>query len=258
MPTLFGFGDSYTQGHHLDTTYPNYKLWKNIRVNNILPSTWFDMLSSRINFLPVNYAIAGMSNPEIMSTIQKNSIQFKKDDIVLVNWTYQHRFRWASYERDEYGKMTIGGKPQKPTLYWKRLGVHFFDHDSHHITKITHNEIVDNRTNPLYIEEIYDFQNMLDYLAKSVGFKVYYWSMEPTLIYNLNYEEKNDKKYILSSEVPNGKDMFWVIKKNGGRDIKEETGGVINDNHLGESGHLKQFELFHSYLKQYHQFGKFL
>jgi hypothetical protein len=153
-----------------------------------------------------------MSNPEIINTIQKYAHEFQKDDIVIINWTYQHRFRWASYERDNYGNMLLGGKPKKPTLHWKRLGVHFFDQDSFHISKATHNEIVDNRTNPLYIEEIYDFQNMLDYLAKNTGFHVYYWSMEPTLIYNLEYEEKNDKKYIMSSEVPNGKDMFWVIK----------------------------------------------
>lgn len=258
MPTLFGFGDSYTEGHNLDKTYPVYKRWREYRPDKTLPETWFDLLCKKISYFPKNYAVAGMSNDEIIDTINSKSREFKKGDIVIINWTYTHRFRWATYERDINGNLLLDGVPKKPRFFWKRLGVSLNDHDLHYIDPKIQLSIAENKTHKLYLDQIYNYENILDYLSESVGFKLYYWSVDPTLIYNLDWEYKNKSKYILSDEVPSGKDFMWVIQKNGGKTIGQECNGEVNDMHLGESGHKIQSELFYEYFSKYQDFKKII
>jgi hypothetical protein len=45
MRTLHLFGDSFTQGHLLDTFFPRYKEWREFRGGN-LPLCWGDLLSN--------------------------------------------------------------------------------------------------------------------------------------------------------------------------------------------------------------------
>ena len=94
MGVLHLFGDSFTEGHILDKTYPAYKEWKLYRGGE-LPLCWGDLLSKKLNMVMKNHAVAGMSNSEIFQSICRHSHTFEKDDIVIINWTYPNRFRWV-------------------------------------------------------------------------------------------------------------------------------------------------------------------
>ena len=111
--------------------------------------------------------------------------------------------------------------------------------------------------NRLYVEEIYDYENIIDTLAKSIGFNVYYWSVDNTVIQNLPPELLHQKKYILN-ELFDGDEyngMLGVIIKNGGQTITQETNEVVNDDHFGEKGHLVQSELFYNYIIKTNSIG---
>jgi hypothetical protein len=255
MSTLFGFGDSYTQGHKLDTTYPRYKEWKEY-LGKELPDTWIDILSQKLNLEIRNYAIAGMGNQEIFQSICNHSDEFKKGDLVIINWTFMQRFRWVGIERNDLGVPML--RDGKVVEYWVRLSSN--PQKGFHIDENTRNDIAVNRTNKLYREEIYDYEKIIDTLAKAIGFDVYYWSADSDLIFEKNLTgEYPLKKYILSDIVAppdhsNGYIDFHIIKffgELGGLRICDETDFDVNDIHLGESGHKLQAELFYNYINKF-------
>ena len=244
MGNIFGFGDSYTQGHKLDTSFPSYKLWKQY-LNDKLPDTWIEILGDKLNMDIHNYGMGGASNVEIFHTFCKHINEMKKDDIVIINWTFMHRFRWASYdERD--------GVINK---FW--MGLSCNPENGKYISESTREEIVLNREHPYYLDEINDYEILIDKLSSLIGFEVYYWSSIPELIYTLPNDKKLTRKYILSdivlfegNHVLNGigGPFFKMIKNYGGKTIFEETDGFVPDNHLGASGHRVQSELFYEYI----------
>lgn len=252
MSTLFGFGDSFTEGHKLDITYPRYKEWKQY-LGGELPDTWTEILSDKLNFSLKNYAVAGMGNYEIFQTICEHSDEFNKGDIVIINWTFMQRFRWVSVYKDENGEPTL--LEGKPTEYWARLSSN--PQKGFHIRESTREDIVMNRSNKLYREEIYNYEKIIDNLAKSIGFDVYYWSADSDLIFEQHSIGKYlQKKYILSDIIapPNHSNgyldyyIFQFFKERGGLRICDETDLEINDIHLGESGHKLQAKLFYEYI----------
>lgn len=250
MATLHLFGDSYSQGHNLDLTYPPYQAWKNHRKGN-LPPTWGELLAEKLEMSLSVRAVAGMSNHEIFMTFCKHSKEFAKNDIVLINWTYMPRFRWASFEMDNDGEVIIDTR-SKPKPIWKRLGGGINPHDLHHINKGTLRDIVLNRTEDIYLEEIYQYENLIEQFGKAMGFRFFFWSAENSLIFNLPREEQKLRKYILHDEFEiTGSDhhFFEIIKRFGGLNINDETKGQVPDNHLGESGHRVQFEMFYDYME---------
>lgn len=250
MATLHLFGDSYSQGHNLDLTYPPYQAWKNHRKGD-LPPTWGELLSEKLGMSLSVRAVAGMSNQEIFMTFCKHAKEFVKNDIVIINWTYMPRFRWASFERDNDGEVIIDTR-SKPKPMWKRLGGGISPHDLHHINKGTLRDIVLNRTEDLYLEEIYQYENLIEQFGKAMGFRFFFWSAENSLIFNLPREEQRQRKYLLHDEFEiTGSDhhFFEIIKRYGGFNIHDDTKGAVMDNHLGETGHRVQFEMFYDYIE---------
>jgi hypothetical protein len=241
MGTLHLFGDSYTYGHNTFGGYEPHLKWEKFRGSE-LPPSWGELLSNKLDMNLSMNAVEGSSNDETFQTICKQCVNFKKNDIVIINWTYMHRFRWAIPEIK---------KPYEPLIlpFWKRTGIANLPNDTD-ISEHTRFDIAINRLNPLYVEEIYDYENIIDTLAKSIGFNVYYWSVDNTVIQNLPPELLHQKKYILN-ELFDGDEyngMLGVIIKNGGQTITQETNEVVNDDHFGEKGHLVQSELFYNYI----------
>jgi hypothetical protein len=248
MATLFGFGDSFTAGHFQDDTFKPYQQWKEYRGGN-LPPIWIDLLGQKLNMDVVNYGHGGNSNLETFETICKNCDQFKNGDIVIINWTEITRFRWVAFGNFRSAE----GIYDVP--YWRRIQA--ASNDDGCIDEKTKIDIVQNRTNTLYIEEIYNYQNIVDQLAKSIGFNVFYWSGDSDIIYTLPPEKLHQKKYIINDLIIErdplffddiGGTFFKTIKKYGGMVVKEETNGNCTDTHLGESGHRVQYELFYDYI----------
>ena len=252
MRTLHLFGDSFTQGHLLDETFPKYPEWKEFRGGD-LPLCWGDLLSNKLGMKMANHAVAGMSNTEIFQTVCRHSDEFEKGDIVIINWTYTQRFRWVYYY-----------EPQK--LYqWKRLSAN--REDGTHISESTRQDIAVNKTLPPYIEEVYEQEKLIREFSKSKGFRLFFWSADINVINNLSSEKLNKEYYLLHDEIENipldistetnnhsfvrmGKKrtIFDVFFNHGATTIYDETNGVVGDGHLGENGHLIQYELFYKYI----------
>ena len=225
MNTLHCFGDSFTQGHYGDmVNYPPYQEFKKYRGGELF-ETWSEILSKKLNYILENKGHSGCSNEEIFSIICNNVCNFQKGDIVIINWTFITRFRWI--HSNGLWETVHGGPASK-------------------ITEKTRKEILKNRFSPLYAELIYEYEKIIDRLAISVGFQVYYWSAENNLIYCL--PNKNQKKYIISELINSGETIFYEIFRRGGKTIQHESNFTIEDIHLGESGHKIQAELFYNYI----------
>jgi hypothetical protein len=252
MRTLHLFGDSFTQGHLLDTFFPRYKEWREFRGGN-LPLCWGDLLSNKLGMKMVNRAEAGMSNTEIFQTLCQHSDKFEKGDIVIVNWSYPQRFRWAYYHED------------KKLYQWRRLSTN--PENGEHISELTRQDIAVNKTLPPYIEEVYEQEKLIREYSKSKGFRLFFWSADIGIINNLSPEKLNNEYYLLHDEIEKipmdifagennhsfvrphmRRTIFDVFFNYGGTTIYDETNGVVGDGHLGEQGHLVQFELFYKYI----------
>jgi hypothetical protein len=163
MGALHLFGDSFTEGHLLDKTFHPYKEWKLYRGGE-LPLCWGDLLSNKLNMRMNNRAVGGMSNSEIFQKICKHSDEFEKDDIVIINWSYPSRFRWASCS-DENNKCR-----------WVRLGG--APHDGTVISEDTRTDIALQKTLIPCIEEIYEHEKLIYEYSKSKKFEVFFWSAD--------------------------------------------------------------------------------
>lgn len=254
MRTLHLFGDSFTEGHNLDLTFPPYKEWRKYRGGE-LPPCWGDLLSEKLNMTLANRAMGGMSNDEIFNTICRYSDQFQKDDIVIINWTYPHRFQWAfwSEEKERYTWIRLGADPRDGSV----------------ISESTRTEIALNRILSPYIDRIYEYEHFICEYSKSKKFQVYFWSADIDIINDLPSSRMNNRKYILHKQIDklppkiltDGKHIhihrtemkrtiFDVFYEFGGCTIAEETNFEVGDNHLGERGHFVQYELFYKYLTE--------
>jgi hypothetical protein len=249
MRTLHLFGDSFTQGHLLDINFQPYKEWKLYRGGE-LPLCWGDLLSKKLNMIMNNRAVAGMSNSEIFQTICKHSDKFEKDDIVIINWSYPSRFRWASCS-NEFNRCK-----------WTRLGGN--PHDGTVISEDTRTDIALQKTLIPCIEEIYEHEKLIYEYSKSKKFEVFFWSADIDIINNLPSEKLIDRKYILHDKINSlplivqgniavnksepKRTIFDVFHQYGAMTVGEETNWEVQDNHLGEKGHIIQFELFYKYI----------
>jgi len=252
MRTLHLFGDSFTQGHLLDDTFPMYHKWREYRGGD-LPPCWGDLLSNKLGMKMKNCAVAGMSNSEIFQTFCRHSNDFEKGDIVIVNWAYPQRFRWAYYNRSQN------------TYQWKRLSAN--PEDGIYISESTRQDIAVNKTLPPHIEEIYEQEKLMKEFSNAKGFRLFLWSADVDIINNLPSAKLNNKYYLLHDEIEKTpleihsgtnnhsfvrmgmkRTIFDVFFNNGGTTIFDETNRVVGDGHLGEQGHLVQFELFYKYI----------
>jgi hypothetical protein len=253
MGTIHVFGDSYTQGHNLDFTHTGYIKWKEFRGGN-LPPTWVDLLGKKMGMDIKNTAIGGNCNNRIFDDVCVNSDKFKKDDIIIIGWTYRHRLRWASLQKHQDGRFVDFDKNGEPCYVWRRLSIDDSSpQDDLYIKKELRHEIISNQLQSPYIDEIYNREKIIEQLSKSVGFELYFWSSDASIIYDLPEEKLNQKKYIIHNIIDKNvegyrKDFFNTIKIYGGQTISEETNSIIKDGHLGESGHRVQFELFYEYI----------
>jgi hypothetical protein len=196
------------------------------------PRAWPFFLGKKLECDVINFGSSGASNIEIFSKICKECHNISEGDLVIIEWSYNHRFRWVN----------------EKTNQWAKFGI-YMDPDPHGIINPgTHQDISINRSHEKYAEDIYDYEKIIDQLAKNVGFKVYYWSCDNNIIYRLPEELKSQKKYLISEMVESGKNAFDPIFKRGGKTIKEETNGKVNDYHFGESAHIIMADLFYSYI----------
>lgn len=223
MGKLFLFGCSYTAEY--DDGHVPYIEYKKFRGGNF-PPTWGQLLAKKLNLELVNYGVGGVGNDEIFQTICRHSSEFKKDDVVIVEWTYLHRFRWTHPNH----------------IDWLRLSVHHTNPEW--IDEKTNSDISINRTHPNYIKQLYDFEKIIESLSVAAGFSFYVWSADFQIIYK-DVKNKGLKKYVCNRYINHNETIFNEVFRRGGERILEETKGEINDLHFGETAHIKLSELFY-------------
>lgn len=229
MGNLYTFGCSYTAGFNEDLS-DNYKKYKEFRSD--FPKSWPEILSKFLSLELINYGQGASGNQEIFTKFCQKCDEFKKGDIVIVEWTFMERYRLATGNGD-YDWIKLG--PGKVNL--------------NSISQTTHDEIIVNRTMTPYIHEIYDYMKLMDRLASISEFKLYYWGFNEKMIYNLPKDVLLQEKFLLCKKIRDRHHhCFRVVHDNGGQTIAEETNGLIDDSHMGESGHRVMAELFYEHI----------
>jgi hypothetical protein len=230
MNTLFTFGCSFTEGFTDETSlsqpYLEYKKLK----GGVFPKSWPTVLSEHLNYKLKNYGEGASGNQQIFQEVCKRCHEFGFNDIVIIEWTFLQRYR-----------MVLDNT-------WLKLGPSKINNPRSPISEECHESIVLNRTLKPYVDELYDYENIVNKLSKSVGFNVFYWSIDNGVLYNVpNLNEKNH--YLLNDMIEDRHDnAFTITKRNGGYKIIEETDGKIIDYHLGGTGHKVMGDLFYRHI----------
>jgi len=230
MSTLWIFGCSYSAEYtHRGVISKNFQQYKDYR-NGILPDVWGKILSNKLGYDYTNCADGGVGNDFIFEQVCKNSENFKKDDILIIQWSYMDRFRWVV--NNEWQHVT------------SNTNIPFISQQFCDETYIT-------RTHDLFIKTIFEFEKIIEVLAKAIGFNVYFWMGDYIISELIPKDKKLDKKYIGYKYInPNGTIFDEILFKRNGKRIFEETNNNVDDNHFGESAHKIIAELFYEHIKE--------
>ena len=229
MNTLFTVGCSFTEGFSVNSVSESYLEYKEFSGGEF-PKSWPTILAKKLNFNLKNYGEGASGNEQIFNQFCKKCREIKKDDFVIIEWSFPERYRVACDNEN-----------------WLKLGPgKIFENAP--ILSETHNEIILNRTLKPHIDLIYDQENIVDFLSELIGFQVFYWSVTEKIIYNLPLEKRNQKKYLLYDRLEKLMTPFNLVHEMGGLRIHEETNNKIMDHHMGGSGHKVQAELFYEHI----------
>ncbi len=233
------FGCSFSSPYHEETDeYRRYKTF----CGGSFPDTWFELLSNRMNLNLVNHGIPGAGNDMIFNRVIEQIRTIQKNDVVIIGWSFLSRFMWANHNTRKWINTNFGRN-------------HSVLNGSEDITEQTSNEIVFNRTSDntfhLYSEVINQRMELINYISDLVGFKVFYWSCDPYVLYNREIQDRDNRRIIMGDEIYikwEIDNMIKLIEKNGGERIKEETNQEIFDFHLGATGHQVMSNLFYQHI----------
>ena len=210
--------------------HPGYIEYKKY-LGGTLPKTWSELLSEKLNLEHRNYAFGSSGNEHIFHQFCGIVNELKENDILIVQWTYRFRYRWACEDGET----------------WMNLGPGKIDESI--MDRRTHENNVINRENKLYRNVVLvDYMNIIDTICRLKNVKVFYWSAGDLFDKN----KFTDKKYMLSDQLSKylDGDMRHYIKNCvcDKTNITDETNGVVIDGHNGKIGHEIQCELFYQYL----------
>jgi len=225
---LYIFGCSYSSCFEMAGINKEYHIYK-----NGWPKSWSEILSEKLNTTVVKKAKGGFGNDAIFDEFCIQSDKIKKNDIVIIGWSYLNRFRVPTFLNE------VTDSSELSTI-WDNISIHS---TTPNFSKKTIEEISLSRNSILYEIEIHNRENLIREYSKSKGFKVYFW--------NASHPFENENGYLLQNierKTPHDTFIQFVLRLGGSR-IMEETNGMINDNHLGEMGHVIQANLFYNEIK---------
>ena len=198
MRTLWTFGDSFTAD--IKDLSDNHRQYLNM-VEQLEIVSWPNLLAEKLNLNIKNLAIAGSSNYQIFQDFCDVSHLINEKDIVIIGWGLVSKFR--KVKNNEF-----------QNIYPNLNGI-----DS---------EIISDRNQDKWVEEIYSWENLIKTFSKSKNFNVYFWSGEE---FRLNHKLNNQ-----------------TLKQNNCKSMYDETDGKIPDTHLGINGHNNAADLFLNYI----------
>lgn len=222
MNTLFTFGCSYTADFETNNL-KNYLQYKEYR-GGTYPKSWPTLLSEKIGMSIKNFGIGGTGNQSIFEQFCIHSNEINENDVVIIEWSFNHRFRMAL--GNNWHNIILGA----PLIHFNEIGDIIFE----------------NRTNDLYVDEIFNFIKLINEFSKSKKFKIFYWFADEEMKKRLSKEITDIEKYICWEKSMRGEIIYL-----GGITIKEETNNVVNDTHFGEFGHQIQSDIIYNHIKHH-------
>ena len=191
MKRLWIFGDSFSTPYNDKSVggwARGYIEWK-----GYVPKYFGDIIGEEIELEVRGLAVGGVDNDTIFETILKHVPQIEKGDYVIIGWSSTERFRLAA-----------------KTGSFKTVIPNFIDIEGFNdISLSTIEELLVNRSSPIYKEQIYSRALFLNWLFSDM--KLIQWTP---------FWTKGCKLY--------GLDNISIIKK--------ETDGKIKDGHYSEEG----------------------
>lgn len=224
--TLHIFGCSYSEP--FNKGYDPYVKWKGYE-----PKSWTEILAEKLNLNLNNHAKGGNSNEMILQNFCKSIHTFKKNDVVILQWSFLNRFTWIN-TKDEMVSCSYRGIDK--TL----------DQSISELISVTRS------SNP-YKLQLLDYQKLIDDYCKVKGIDIWYWHADPQMY---EYVDLRDMRYLIIDEIMENNTNFErctfdVVYGLGGYDIETETNGELNDSHFSESAHKIKGELFYNHIKKY-------
>ena len=158
MDIVWTFGDSYTESFREDIEWSNrYIKWK-----GYIPKVYGEIVSEKLGMHLNNFGKGGTNNYTIFQNICDNIWNINANDIVIISWTQQHRFRLANSNNK-----------------WED-----FYNDSEHYTQKLKNcefistetirQIIFNRLNSIYLQEIRSWEEIIRKALPDT--KLVFWS----------------------------------------------------------------------------------
>ena len=215
MNKLWVFGDSYSVPFSKigsnDSWRRDYIIWK-----QYTPKCYGEVVSENLNLKHVNSAIGAADNYTILDSIIDVMYSISSDDIIIIGWSNTLRFRVANTNKNF---TTI--QPNNTTT----AGVINYVKE---LSNTTLTELLINRDNSVYIDELNNYIKLLNFLFKKN--KIIHWS-------------------------PFGQDKDGLLTTcnslNGLELIVKETNGEVNDTHFSENAHHQLTKHFLDILNNY-------
>ncbi len=206
MNKIWGFGDSFTFGHGCRPFGPLKEYYYNYRKDG--DKIWMDWLGDYMNMRPINLGECACSNDTIFDRIIENWNHIKKEDIVIIGTTFNSRF-------------DIPLNNELNTFLW--LQKYWNDNSklpkNYNVTKEQIETIINFRyhfsNNELYKQRQIKRFSFLEQLLKEKGIKYLIWNVD---------------EYVRFDSI---------------HTIKEDTNGLIDDNHFSFKGHYDFANIIH-------------
>lgn len=223
MSRIWVFGDSFSESfgvgmHEQHNWRQRYVDWK-----GYAPKVFGEIISEQMGLPLTNSALGGVDNNHVFHTFCNIYDRIHKNDIVIIGWTNQERFRLAS-KNNNWGYFL-------PNYRKSGLNLSKVLESFEFITEETIDSILLNRSSDIYTNELTNIIRFINrILEKNI---VVHWGWDPRI-------EKTGAFYSGSHNT-----------------IAMETNNVVDDPHWSEIGHVSFAELLFKKIKDESQI-KFL
>lgn len=236
MGKLWTFGCSFTAEYDF-TSYlkegeseeneNNFIRYRNLRGGDI-NEVWPTIVAKELGLEKENLGYSGFSNYRIFNRFVANCHRIQKEDVVIIEWSRKERFDIINKNMGRFDQWVSVIPSQAHTHIQYDLKVM--------------QQILVNRTNMIWCEEIYSFMKLVRELSISKEFELYFWSADK---YIINKEDKDFKLKFKCLVPESDTDLTRFLRNYGAKSIHEETLRELpDDEHYGEVGHNVMSEYF--------------
>ena len=264
MNKLWTFGDSFTWGYGCKQDNNKAAAGYRNTFKNYLDTSkliWPELVGLKMNLEVSNHAIPGATNDYILDTILKNFVNFKKNDIVVIQMSSCGRYNFAfpkkkgllgENEREQWDE--IYSPNNKSPYYLHPLFINRFTKDYEKGGSLSSISIP-HQSNP---EKTHDnlilnkkkYELIRDFFSEFISTEKYYereiWRFIQIVniltFLGINICMMHLDRWPLNTEKPEylistSDDGLGNEIKNKGLSIFKDTNGMINDYHPSYSGH---------------------